>query len=197
MSVTVRVADNESVRLTENTVETEPPDRLEFTLQGRLTMTEALLAQFEGATLNPVRVAVSAEGDPVEIDLTASAALRLEDVDVGVTTPDPDDITDGIATLQPSADDGPDATDVRPDVLAFTVEGAIRDVSPATLAAVAGDAPRIESVTFAVEEPFRSDGGGADDVVFELTLFGYGIVVRRDGRIVVGSSEGLTGIDLP
>ncbi|AGB31328.1 hypothetical protein C488_00829 [Natrinema pellirubrum DSM 15624] len=197
MSVTVRLADAESIRLTANAVETVPPDRLEFTLRGRLTMTEALLAQFEGATLNPVRIAVSADGDPVEIDLTASAALRLEDVDVGVATPDPDDITDGVDALRPSANDDPDGADVRPDVLAFTVEGAIRDVPPATLAAIVDDAPGIESATFAVEEPLRSDGGEANDVVFELTLFGYGIVVRRDGTIVVGSSEGLTGIDLP
>lgn len=198
MSITVQVTDTGSMRLTENTVETDPPDRLEFAVRGRLTVTKALLAQFEGATLSPVRVVVSgADTDAVEIDLTASATLRLEAVDVGVASPDRTDIANGLETLRGSADGSPDPTGAQPDVIAFTVEGEIRDVPPATLEGIADDAPEIESVTFAVERSLTADGGSDDDVVVELTLLGYGIVVRRDGTIVIGSSEGLVSIDLP
>lgn len=197
MSVTVQVADTEDVRLTENTVETQPPDRLEFSMRGRLTITEALLAQFEGMTLNPVRVTVSVEdADPVEIELQESASLRLENVDIGIATPDSADIADSLDALRPSTDGGPDPVDGQPDVLAFTVEGAIRDVPIATLDEIATGSPEIQSVTLAVETSVRSDGGARDeggardDVIFDLTLFGYGIIIRRDGTIVVGSDGG-------
>lgn len=197
MSVTVRVTDNERVRLTANTVEPKPSDRLEFSVKGRITVTEALLDRFEGATLNPVRVAVSGDDtEPVEIDLTASTTLRLDTVDVGIATPDREDVANGLDALRQPADDGSGPTDAQPDVIAVTVEGTIRNVPAATLERLANDDPGIESVTFAVEEPLRSDGGSGD-VIFELTLLGYGIVVHRDGTIVVGSDEGLASIDLP
>jgi len=67
----------------------------------------------------------------------------------------------------------------------------------ATLEAIADDTSGIESVTFAVGESVRSDGGSDDDVIFELALFGYGIVVRRDGTIVIGSNGTRSSIDRP
>lgn len=197
MSITVQVADTEDIRLTENTVETHPPDRLEFSVRGQLTVTEALLVQFEGATLNPVRVTVSDDGEPAEIELTEPPSLRLETADIGVATPESDDIADGLDALRPSTDGGPEPIDARPDVITFTVDGTIRGVPVETLETTADDSPAIESVTFAVEESVMSDGGSGSDVIFELTLLGYGIVVRRDGTIVVGSHGGLASIDRP
>lgn len=197
MSLTVDLTGNENVTLTDGTVERRPPDRLEVSVDGRLSVTDALLAQFEGATLDPVAVTVSSDdADQVEIDLTGPAALRLQNVDVGVATPDAGEIPGPTDALRSSADGGPDGVDPPPDVLAFTIDGTISDVPPATLEAIGGDDPRLESLTFAVEDSVRSDGGSGNDVVFEFTLLGYGVVVRRDGMIVVGSGEGGASIDL-
>lgn len=194
MTVTIDLDETESIHLTD-ALERRPPDRLEFAVEGSLTVTEALLAEFEGATLNPVRIAVSTDdSDPVEIDLTGAATLRLESADVGVATPDAEDIPTSLDALR-SGNDVFGSVKSPPDVIAFTVEGVIRDIPTATLEAVGDDTSEIESVTFAVEESVRSDGGSDDDVLFELALFGYGIVVRRDGTIVVGSDGSLPGID--
>ncbi len=197
MSNTVRFDDVESVRLSDVTVEMRPPDRLEFTAEGHLRVTETLLGKFAGATLNPVRVTVSGDdADSVAIDLTGPAALRLEAVDVGVATPDREDLADGIDALRPSAAGGPDSADPRPDVLSFTVEGTVRDVPSETFAALPEGALHLESLTFAVDESTRSDGGRADDVLLELSLLGYGIVVRRDGSTVIGNAGSLAPVDL-
>lgn len=198
MSNTVRFDDAESIRLSDVTVETRRSDGLEFTVQGSLRVTETLLGEFEGTTLNPVRVTVSGgDADPVTLDLTGPATLRLEAVDVGVATPDREDLADGIDALRPSADGGPGSVDSRPDVLSFTVEGEIRDVPSETFAALPEGVSDLESLTFAVDESARSDGGRGDDVLLELSLLGYGIVVRRDGSIVVGNAGSLAGIGLP
>ncbi|MFC4543422.1 hypothetical protein ACFO5R_15940 [Halosolutus amylolyticus] len=198
MSVTLQFDDTENVRLTEATVETRSADRIEFVVAGSLTITDALLGQFEGATLDPVRVTVSADGtDAVPIDLTDRASLRLDAVDVGVATPDGADVAAGIDALSPTTDGGPDSLDSPPDVLSFTVHGEIRDVPTETIETIAGDSPTVESLTFAVEKSVRSDGGSGTDVIFELDLLGYGIIVRRDGSIVVGSGGPLASIDLP
>ncbi|ADB61276.1 hypothetical protein Htur_2398 [Haloterrigena turkmenica DSM 5511] len=198
MRNTVRFDDAESIRLSDVIVETRSPDGIEFTAEGHLSVTEALLAEFEGTTLNPVRVTVSGdETGSVAIDLSGPATLRLETVDVGVATPDREDLADGIDALRSSANDGSDSVDSRPDVLSFTVEGEIRNVPSETLSAISEDVSGLESLTFAVSESARSDGGGGDDVVLELSLLGYGIVVRRDGSIVVGNAGSLASIDLP
>ncbi len=81
-------------------------------------------------------------------------------------------------------------------MLAFTVEGTIREIPEPTFEEIEGRPPRLESLTFAVDETVRSDGGSGEDVVVEFTLFGYGVVVRRDGSIVVGSAGGVDGNDL-
>ncbi|MGQ3413544.1 hypothetical protein ACT4ML_14915 [Natrinema sp. LN54] len=197
MSNTVRFDDAESVRLSNVTVETRPPDGLEFRVEGTLRATETLLGEFAGTTLNPVRVTVpDGDADSVAIDLTGPATLRLETVDVGVATPDGDDIAAGLDALRSSADEDREPIEPPPDVLSFTVEGEIRDVPSETFAALPAAVSSLESITFAVEDSVRSDGGRADDVVLECTLLGYGIVVRRDGSIVVGSAERPGNIDL-
>lgn len=198
MTHTVDLTGNENVTLTDGTVERRPPERLEFSVEGRLSVTDALLAQFEGATLDPVAVTVSSDDSgTATIDLTGPATLRLENVDVGVATVDSNDVADGVSALRSTADSGSEAVDSPPDVLAFTVDGEIRSIPPTTFEAIEDDAPRLESLTFAAEDTVRSDGGSGDGVVLEFTLFGYGIVVRRDGSIVVGSATGLDSIDLP
>ncbi|QLK26613.1 hypothetical protein HYG81_03070 [Natrinema zhouii] len=197
MTVTIDLDEADSIHLTE-TLERRPPDQLEFAIEGTLTVTEALLAEFEGATLDPVRITVSTDdSDPVEIDLTGPATLRLENADVGVATPDADDVPTSLDALRTSAGDDFESIKSPPDVIAFTIEGVIQDVPTATLEVIADETPEIESVTFAVEESVRSDGGSGNDVIFELTLLGYGIVVRRDGTIVVGCHGSPPDIDLP
>ncbi|MFC6766533.1 hypothetical protein [Natrinema soli] len=197
MTVTIDLDETESIHLADS-VERRPPDQLEFAIEGTVTVTEALLAEFEGSTLDPVRITVSTDdSDPVEIDLTGPATLCLENADVGIATPDTEDIPTSLDDLRSTADDGFGSVKSPPDVIAFTVEAVIRDVPTATLEAIADDTAEIESVTFAVRESVRSDGGADDDdVIFELTLFGYGIVVRRDGTIVVKSDGSQTSIDL-
>ena len=196
MGVTIDLHENESIKLTEADVERRPPDRLEFAVEGSLAVTPDLLANFEGATLDPVQVTVSAgDADPVAIDLTDAATLRLETVDVGVATPDGEDIAEGLGAVASTATGG-GSIDSPPGVVSFSVDGVLRDVPSGTLEQIAGDDPELESLTFAIEESIRSDGGSADDVVFELTLLGYGIVVRRDGSIVVGTDGPLDSIDL-
>ncbi|WP_226042221.1 hypothetical protein [Natrinema sp. DC36] len=195
MTITIDLDETESIHLTD-ALDRRPPDRLELAIEGSLTVTESLLAEFEGATLDPVRIAVSTnDSDPVEIDLTGPATLRLENADVGVATPDADDVPTSLDALRTSAGDDFGSVKSPPDVIAFTIEGTIRDVPTATLEAIADDSAEIESVTFAVEESVRSDGGSDDDVIFDLALFGYGILVRRDGTVVVGSAGSLPGID--
>lgn len=198
MSLTVQFDETETIRLTDNTVEARPPDRVEFSIRGSLTASETLLAEFEGATLDPVSVTVSTDNgdESVTLDLTGPASLRLENVDVGVASPDADSIPDDLDALLRSAA-GFDAGDSRPDVLAFTVEGSIRGVSTATLDSLATENAEIEGVTFAVDDAVKTDGGSEPEILLELALFGYGIVVRRDGAIVVGSNGKLASIDLP
>ena len=197
MTVTFQFDDTENVTVTDETVETRASNRIEFSVAGSLTITDALLGKFEGATLNPVRVTIaSSDSEAVPIDLTGQASLRLENVDVGVATPDGADVAAGLDGLRPTAEDGPESLDSPPDVLSFTVEGVIRDVPRETLEAIDGHSPSVESLTFAVEESVRSDGGRRTDVVVELGVLGYGIVVRRDGTIVVGSGGPLASVGL-
>ncbi|MDF9746833.1 hypothetical protein [Natrinema salsiterrestre] len=195
MSIRIDPDEHESIRLTGVDVRTVPPDRLEFAIEGTLTVGSALLAEFEGATLNPVAVTVStADSEPVSIDLTGPASVRLEDVDVGIAAPDGEDIADDIRAVRPSTD-GADSVDSPSGVIAFTVEGTIRGLTATTFEPIADDGPTIDSVEFAVDEPIRGDGGSETDVIFELTLFGYGITVRRDGAIGIGTGGRSFGVD--
>lgn len=199
MSHTIRLGESGNVQVTEEIVDTRPPDRIGFAAEGVITITETLLNQFEGSTLNPVRVEISVDDSrAVDLDLTETASLRLETVDVGVETPDTDDLSPGLDTVRSSGDEA-ESTGSKPGALAFTVEGAITDVPAETLETVGDGSPTLESITFAVEEPLRSDGGPDDaaDVIFEFSLLGYGIAVHRNGVIDVGARGGVIDVELP
>lgn len=196
MSVTVHLDENESVSLTDEVVDVRPPDRIAFAVRGTLTMTEELLGSFAGATLNPVRLDVSTGGGGrVEVDLAERSELRLETVDVGVETPDTDDLSPGMDALGSSSDE--EEADTRPGAIAFTVEGAVLDVPAETLESLSEGSPTLSALTFAVESPVRSDGGAPDDPIFQFSLLGYGIVVRRNGVIEIGGGGGLLDVNLP
>lgn len=71
MGLRVNVEENRSVRVTDFLVDTEPPDRIEFAVDGVLSMTEELLSDFEGSSLKPVGIEMSIDGSrTVEIDLS-------------------------------------------------------------------------------------------------------------------------------
>lgn len=196
MTVTVHLDGNESVRLTEEVVDVRPPDRLAFAVRGTITMTENLLGSFAGTTLRPVRLDVSGDGEAVGIDLAEESSLRLETLDVGVETPDAGDLSPGVDALGSDEDDDSETPDARPGAIAFTVEGSVLDVPSETLDSLSEGPRTLETLAFAVEDPVRSDGGD-DDVFLDFTLFGYGIVVYRNGVIEIGTGGVLTDVGLP
>lgn len=179
MRVTVGVEDDPGVRVDEKSVEAVPPDAVEFRIEGTLTVPGNLLGEFEGRRLRPVAVGVTVDGSVVPVELSDGTALDLEAVDVGVEMPDAGDLPTGPADL--------DRDPERAGVVAFTVTGTISGIDPGTFEAVAAGPEAIESVTFAVEDPRTTDGGGGDDVLAEFGLLGVTIAVRRDGTIVVGA----------
>ena len=189
MSFTLQFTDTDSVQLTDERIERRSQGDIEFAVAGTLSLTEAVLAAFEGATLNPARVRIAVgESRAVDIDLTDEASLRLETVDVGVASPDADDLLPKNDPISAVADGDPTAAAPSPDVLAFTVEGVIRGAPAETVEAVAAGDPEFASLTFTVDDA-RTDGGSKSDVILELALFGYGIVVRRNGRTTIGTSR--------
>lgn len=197
MRITVEIADDQRIRVAGDAVEPRPPDQFTFAVEGVLSMTEQLVGQFGSATLRPSRITLSVDDDrTVAIDLTDQSSLRLSSVDVGVETPDSDDIPEGVETLTSSGTDPSALPDANPAALAFTVEGSVLDVPEAALDILESSDVTLESLTFAVDDGGRTDGDSADDVVFEVTLLGYGVTVRRDGTIVVGVSDDLAGPDL-
>lgn len=188
MSITIDFERNRHVRIDDATVEPQPPDAVSISVSGTLRLGEEVLASVAGTTLEPVRVAFAADGRRVEIDLREEASLRLDDVDVGLELPDPDGaVPEGLPSSGSEAvSDVVDAATDRPGVLAFTATGTIVETPPetvATLAEASNSSPK--SVTFEPETPVRGDGGRTDPVL-ETTLFGFGVVVYRDGRISVG-----------
>lgn len=205
MSHTVHIAENPSVTVTEEAVDAHPPDRIAFEAEGVLKMSEALLGQFEGTSMNPVGVGISvAPSRTVDVDLAEEATLRLESVDVGVSTPDADDVKRGVEAVGSTVrdrrgvptDGGHGPADGPAGAIAFTVEGTIRDLAEEQVAAIADGAPALESVTFSVEGAARPDGGSPGDVLLEVGLFGYGVVVRRDGTVEISSRGVAPGVDL-
>lgn len=194
MRITVAIADDQRIRVAGDAVETHPPDQFTFAVEGVLSMTEQLVSQFEGATLRPSRVSLSVDDRTVDIDLTGEAELRLSSVDVGIETPDPD-LSEGVESLTSSVTDPSALTDANPAALAFTVEGSVLGVPEGTLEILDSGNVTVESLSVAVDDGVRSDGGSTDDVVFEVALLGYGITVRRDGAIVVGFLDGPGGLD--
>lgn len=206
MSPTVHIDRNPSVTVTDEVVEARPPDRIAFEAEGVIRPTESLLARFEGSSLRPVRVELAlGGGETVAVDLAESGALRLESVDVGVATPDADGVRKGIDAIRSSGgigDDGADegggsgAADAPTGAIAFTVEGTVRDLPPETVESVVDESPALASVTFSVAESARADGGSPSDVLLEVGLLGYGVVVRRDGTIEVTGGGVAPDLDL-
>lgn len=201
MSPTVHIDRNPSVTVTDEVLEPRPPDRIAFEAEGVIKLSEALLGEFEGSSLQPVRVDVAVDSSrTVTIDLSEEGSLRLESVDVGVATPGADDVRRGIDTVRSLGTDGAGAEDESGDAaagaVAFTVEGSIRDLSEETVRSVVGESPTLASVTFSVAESARTDGGTPSDVLLEVGLLGYGVVVRRDGTIEVTTGGVAPALDL-
>ncbi|MFC7216409.1 hypothetical protein ACFQO4_20325 [Saliphagus sp. GCM10025334] len=196
MSVHVDIGENRNVRLTDERIVCRPPNRIAFAAEGVITVTRGLLGEFEGASLKPVRVDISVdESRTVRTDLEKEASLRLETVDVGVETPDTDDLSPGMDTVSASSGDGTESTDASPGAIAFSVEGAITDVPTETFDPITDGSPSLESIVFAVDDPVRTDGG-SDDVVFSLGLLGHRIIIYRNGAIDVGTGENGVDVDI-
>lgn len=198
MSLTIQLDENESARVSDQVVETQPPDRVEFVAEGVLTVTEDLMGDYEGTALKPTEVILSVDdADTVTVDLTAEPSLRLEDVDVGVETPNSDDISSGIDSLNPTTDEGTEAPDINPGAIAFTVEGVILNVPTETFEPLSDGEITLQSITFSIDEVAKSDGGSNNDVILEITLLGYGVVIYRNGIIEIGTTGGMIDIGLP
>lgn len=198
MGLTLRLDEQESARVSEESIGTHPPDQVEFVAEGLLTVTEELLGEFEGTTLKPTRVALAVgESDSVTVDLTAEPSLRLEEVDVGVATPDTADLSAGVDSLDPRTDERAETPDLNPGAVAFTVEGSILNLPEATFKRLSEGEMSLQSITFALEETAKSDGGSNDTVLVEVTLIGFGIVIYRNGIIEIGTPDGATDIELP
>lgn len=187
MTLTVDVAGDSNVRLTDEVVAALPSGTIEFAVEGTLSVAPDRLAAFEGRRLRPVAVGLSVADDVVTVDLSGDAALRLDAIDVGVETPDradlpsatdPDALADGVAG----------AADRDAGVVAFTVEGTVAGVDPATVETLEGESPGVASVTFTVDEVPATDGGSGDDVLAEVALLGFGVVIRRDGTITIAAA---------
>ncbi len=202
--ITVNIDEDQRIQVTDQTIEAEPPSRLVFAAEGVLSVTETLLGEFEGAALTPVRIGVSVAGSrTIEIDLTEEPSLRLETIDVGVATPDAADLPSGIVaddapdvdTLRSTMADGPGSSDATPGAIAFTVEGAISGLSDGTIDPLIEATPTVTSITFAVDESSRTDGGSGSDIVFEFDLQGFSVTIRRDGTIeIVGEAATDVGL---
>ncbi|MCU4753639.1 hypothetical protein OB919_16890 [Halobacteria archaeon AArc-curdl1] len=191
MSITVDIDANQNIRVTHETIEARPPDRLDVTAEGVITMTPELLGAFEGASLKPARIDITVdETRTIDTDLQSEASLRLESVDVEVETP-------GIGDLSPMDEQSTgnlDSSASPPGVIAFAVEGTISGVSSDTVDSIIAGSSRLESLTFDVESQVVSDGGSGTDALLRITLFGFGIVVQRNGIIDVGTHAAGTEI---
>lgn len=187
MALTVNVHESPEIRVTNQRIDPDPPSQVDFTVKGTLSVTEALLDEFKGSSLRPTQVTLSAEGSQsVEIDLVGNTSLWLDAVDVGVETPNSDDLRSGLESARHSSENGIELSDSRPGSIAFTVEGAIQDVSGKTLDSVIHESLELESVQFAVDDRVRPDGG--PDTVLEAHLLGYGVTIYRNGNIEIGSA---------
>lgn len=196
MSVTVSIVGNDDIRVSTDTVEPHPPDAISFAVEGAVTITEALLGQFEGATFEPVAVDLAVDkSEFVTVDLRDDGRLRLETIDVGIEPPDTEYLIPDGDTIRSPIESAAGLSDPDPGVIAFTVQGTVEGVSPATIDDLTrSDQPlAVESITFAVEDSIRSDGGREDDIVAEFSLLGYGIVVRRNGTVTIGTRSGWIG----
>lgn len=197
MSLTVRLDENESVRVADEVIETHPPDTVEFVAEGVLTMTAEILERFEGNTLDPEQLTLSVDASrDVPVDFTKEPSLRLEEVDVGVETPDTDDVSSEIDSLS-STTDAAQSFGSKTGAIAFTIEGVLLDVPEETFEQLSEGELTLKSISFAREDVVKSDGGSNDTVLLEFSLLGYGIVIYRDGCIEIGTGGDITNTRLP
>lgn len=112
-------------------------------------------------------------------------------------TPDSDDLVPDAGSIGSVTEASPSPGDPTPGAIAFTVEGAIRSVPGGPFASIAGGTPALEALTFPVEDSVRSDGGSGDDVISEFGVLGFGISVRRNGIIDIGTRGGTLDIGPP
>lgn len=196
MSVTVDLDENESVLVSDQYFEVQPPDRVDFVAEGIITMTKELLGKFEGTALKPAELVISTgDSRTVTVDLTGDALLQLQEIDVGVETPDADGISPGRDSLTQATEAARTASQ-NAGSIAFTIEGAIQDVPEETFERLSEGPLTLERVTFAVADAVRSDGG-ADTSLLEFSLLGFSIVVHSDGLIEIGTRGGVRDVGLP
>lgn len=190
MSLTVYLDENQQLHVTDQLVEAVSPDQVDFRIEGTLSMTEELLSAFEGSSLKPTAVDILANGSQsVEIDLAGEASLWLEDVDVGVETPDADDISSNLDLSRSVTDTDDESGHSRPGAIAFTVEGTVQDVPAEKLEPITDATLEVTTVQFTVEDPARTDGGSGASVVLDLSILGYGITIYRNGSIDVDTDR--------
>ena len=208
MTFTIDIEANPLVGITDADVEAASDDRLAFTVEGTVRVTDELLGAFAGSQLTPRELELAPGNEPpVEIRLDDETGLRLDAVDVGVELPgdDADDagefaegVVDGMA--EAAGTDGPAPVDPTAPLdaaagrVAFTVEGVVENVRDAAVERVAGDEVRPTAITFAVEDPLEGDGGSPGTPLAELELLGFRIALRANGTIVVTALAADAGI---
>lgn len=133
-----------------------------FVAEGIITVTEESLGRLTATNLKPTQLVVAADESSVTVDLTGAASLQLDAVDAGVETPDANDSVPGAVSLRRTAEDDTKSLNVEPGALGFPVEGAIRNSPEETFEALSGGSLTLESITFAVEDAVKSDGGSSD-----------------------------------
>lgn len=190
MGLTVNVRESQQVRMSDEIIEANLPNQIEFTLERTLSMTEGLLDEFTGSSLQPARVVLSIDGSQtVDIDLDEEASLWLDSVDVGVETPDMEDLASDLESTRPSSDDDIELESSQSGSIAFTVEGVIRDAPDETLEVLTDEPVELDSVQFAVDNLARTDGGSGSDTILELRLLGYSITIFRNGNLEIGPDD--------
>lgn len=187
MTITVTIEEDQRIQVSNQVIETAPPAQIEFAAEGVISMTEGLLSEFGGSSLRPLELEIAVDSSrTVTVDLSEQASLWLDTVDVGVETPDMDELSPGMETISSSTDTKSPASDAHAGSIAFTIEGAITDVPEKTRELLTDASPELESITLAVEDSVRSDGGSSFDVILEIDLLGYAIAIHQDGTIDIG-----------
>ena len=181
----VDLANRSTVRLEDGDVTARPPASIEFSAEGSVSVGAGALDEFVGRTVRPSSSAFSVDGETVTVDFRGDASLRLRSLDVGVAVTDPGDaLSEAVEVASSGTVDGV-------GTVSFTVEGVIEGVDEETIERLSAGSPEFESVTFSVRESLESDGGrDGSDALVDFGLFGYGIVVRRDGTISIAGRQG-------
>ena len=185
MSVTVRLDGNERIQVREFSVEGRPPDTIAFSAEGTISLTEEMLGAVAGSTFDPSRIELQTDDDrSVSIAFDDESSLRLETVDVRIAAAEgvvPSLDADSISSTAGSLAEGTDSF----DVLSFTIEGEIEGVTKETFETLSKHSVAPTAIELTVDDANRTNGGDASDVLLEIGLFGFAVVVRRDGVIAV------------